>query len=257
MARRRQTTTPALKKVLPKKTAPPKSNRAVVQNAGPTYEVLVTAIPNGIQDSWLKVSLVLSPRLKVRNNTTLATFKPLFTNDWPNFVQGLPFQLFVDSPSGPLQLPTKGEWEFAAPPNNVPPFSSQAWAGIFHESMEVFGHRFDYKTLSDGNQFTVHTFPEKALYTEIKNTIYKSTAKEPYDQLPSRDTILQRLQKSSVVEKDGRASTGFRMGASNPVRELNRIRGLFKMPSSGRGHKALDPEEYRGPYLGGEWPRPK
>ncbi|MGV7229656.1 MAG: hypothetical protein ACQ9IQ_13460, partial [Nitrospirales bacterium] len=250
MARKQRQPQPALKKGLPKKKMPSKGNRTVVQQAGPTYEVLVTAIPNGVQDSWLKLSLVLSPRLKVQKNTTLAAFAPLFTNDWPDFVQSLNFQVFVDSPGGPLQLPTQGEWEFAAPPNNVPPYSSQAWAGIFHESTFVRGYAFDDKKFSgktsDGEpRFRVSTFPEKAMYTQIKNTLYKSTAREQVDQLPTRETVLQRLQKSAIVELDAKAPIGYRRGIpegiSNPVRELDRIRKIFQAPAGVKGSKGIQP----------------
>jgi hypothetical protein len=208
---------------------------------GPTYEVLVTAIPNGIQDSWLKLSLVLSPRLKVSSNTTLAKFGTLFTHDWPEFVRSLNFQVFVDAQGGPLTLPTQSEWEFAQPPNNVPPFSSQAWAGIFHDSIPVFGHGFDWKKLSDATRFKVHTFPEKALYESIKNNLYKPTAREPLDQLPSRDVLFKRLQSMAIVEQDAQSPIGLRMNSQNPVRELNRIRGLFQVPSGGSGPQGIKP----------------
>ena len=224
---------------------------------GPTYEVLVTAIPHGIQDSWLKLSLVLSPRLRVSSNTTLAKFGVLFTNDWPEFVRSLNFQVFVDSPSGVLQLPTQGEWEFAQPPNNVPPFSSQAWAGIFHDSIPVFGHGFDQKKLSDATRFKVHTFPEKALYESIKNNLYKATAREPLDQLPTRDVLFKRLQSMAIVEQDVLAPIGLRMDIQNPVRELNRVRGLFQIPSGGKGPQGIMPRGLDGSFLGKRMAAPK
>ena len=245
MARKQRQPQRALKKVRPKKKLPSTGKRPVAQQAGPTHEVLVTAIPNGKQDSWLKLSLVLSPRLKVQKNTTLGAFGALFTNDWPAFVQSLDFQVFVDAPGGPLKLPTQGEWEFAAPPNNAPPFSSQAWAGIFHESIKVFGHGYDQKKISDRDLFRVHTFPEKALHESIKNNLYKATAREQFDQLPSRNTVVQRLQKSAIVELDAKSPIGFRSGIpegiTNPVRELNRIRNIFQAPGGVKGPKGVQP----------------
>ncbi|MDH5426729.1 MAG: hypothetical protein OEY57_00945, partial [Nitrospirota bacterium] len=243
------------------KPVPQQVKPQAIQGA-PTYEVLVTAIPNGIQDSWLKLSLVLSPRLKVARNTTLGKFGTLFTNDWPEFVRNLKFEVFVDGQNGqPLQFPTQGEWEFATPPHNVPPFSSQAWSGIFHESILVVGHGFDWKSISNRELFRVHTFPEKALYESIKNTIYKTTARESFDHLPTRETIFQRLQQSTLIESDAQAPIGFRSGispkVSNPVRELDRIRGLFQAPSSGGGLKGIRPRGVGASVLGTRLAAPK
>ena len=248
-------------KPVPQK-ANPQTVRPQAVQGGTTYEVLVTAIPNGIQDSWLKLSLVLSPRLKVAGNTTLGKFGPLFTNDWPEFVQNLTFQVFVEAGKGQsLQLPTQGEWEFAAPPNNVPPFSPQAWSGLFHESIVVLGHGFDQQKISDRSKFRIHTFPEKALHESIKNNIYKTTARESFDHLPTRNTIIQRLQNTAIIEQDAEAPIGFRSGISpklaNPVRELDRIRGLFQTPSSGGGVQGIQPRGIGGKLIGKRLAAPK
>ncbi len=253
---------PQIKPKLSPQKANPQSVRPQVTQGGATYEVLVTAIPNGIQDSWLKLSLILSPRLKVAGNTTLGKFGSLFTNDWPDFVRNLKFQMFVDAGKGQaLQFPTQGEWEFASPPNNVPPFSPQAWSGIFNDFMPVLGHGFDQKNISDRSRFRIHTFPEKALHESIKNNIYRTTAKESFDRLPTRNTIFQRLRNTAIIEPDAQAPIGFRSGispkAANPVRELNRIRGLFQAPSSGGGVQGIQPRGIGGKLIGKRLAAPK
>ncbi len=235
MATRKRRTRPTIKNVAPTRKTAPNINKSIVQQRGPTYDVVVTAIPNGIQDSWLRLSLVFSPRLKGSKNTNLSAFGARFTKDWPDFIRGLPFQMVVNAPGGPLRLPTKGEWEFAAPPKNVPPFSPSLWRSIFNDSTFVRVHAFDKKEFTNINKFKVHTFPEKAMYRQITDALYKATAREQFDQLPTRGTILQRLEQSSILKQDGRAPAGFRMGLPNAVRELGRIRGLFKGGSSPPG----------------------
>ncbi len=254
MATRQRKSRRAIRKVNPKRKTSPPVNKAILQQKGFRHEVVITAIPNGIQDSWLKLSLVLSPRLIGVKDTNLSSFGDRFTKDWPDFVRSLNFQMFVDGQGGPLALPTKGEWEFAAPPKNVPPLSPSLWGSIFKDSTFVRVYDFDTKRFTDINKFQVHTFPEKAMYRQIKNTVYKPTAIEQIDQPLTRDSILQRLERSSIIKKDARTPAGFRMGFPNAVRELGRIRSLFQ---GGSGSPGIRPRGINKALLGRHIAAPK
>jgi hypothetical protein len=182
---------------------------------------MATVIPNGVNQGNLRVSVLLSPRLKPACNTTLGNF-PLFL-DWPETIKTLAFQFAVTgmraaTPVQPLTLAS---------------LDSNLWKAIFPPSLFVREYQFDQGEHTRDDKHFIMALRERNLFRfKIKQDLYQNVAIQSPTRLPARSLIIDRLEGAGILEKipsrvPGLFDYRLRSTLENPIQELLLNRDLM------------------------------
>lgn len=192
---------------------------------GPTQEIMLTTLANGMQDGKLRISVFVGPRLRPGSNGPLSQF-PTFLN-WPQVVSAMKFQAFV----GPnADQATAVELEPLWSPTTL---DSPLWLALFSPSTLVRPYPQD----KDGCQPKYDIKPivvEKPFYRNvIKQQIYQATAigevveqhikGDAFTRLPVSGILQQQLERAGILVRDPDLGGRLNVGFSNPLRKLNSI----------------------------------
>lgn len=196
------------------KIIPPKA----LCQPGQLFEVMATVLPNGGNQEQLRLSVLLSPRLKPTCNTTLANF-PLF-QDWPQTVANLGFQIMVTGMRTPI----------AVQPLTLTKMDANLWKAIFPPTIFVRAYQFDQGEHTREDKHFIMSLRERNLFRfKIKQDLYQQVAIQSPTKLPGRSLIIDRLEGAGILEKfpsriPDRFEYRFRSTLENPIQEflLNR-----------------------------------
>ncbi len=122
-----------------------------------SQQIIWTALPHGIANGRLRLSVLISPRLSGPGTLTLNDF-PDF-QDWPAIVRGLKFTAVFDG--GPTLAATPLFHEPQAPRSEMP--DSALWKALFPRSTAVASYDFD-----DYSQQVIRSAPIARVHDDLK-----------------------------------------------------------------------------------------
>ena len=192
---------------------------------GPTQEIMLTTLANGMQDGKLRISVFVGPRLRPAANGPLSQF-PTFL-DWPKFVSAMKFKAFV-GPNADQATPVE-----LTPLWSAATLDSPLWLALFPPTTLVRPYPKD----KEGCQPNYDIKPivlEKPFYRNvIKEQIYQATAigevveqrikGDAFTHLPISRILLQQLERAGILVRDPDLGGRLNVGFSNPLRKLNSI----------------------------------
>ena len=160
---------------------------------GQDYQLLLTSLPNGIDGARLKLSVLISPRLKPACDTTLSQYAPVFL-DWPAALKAMQFQVFFAAVGGSATPISAIPIWSAGPPD------SALWRAILPATMFVRGYQFDRSQYTRGDRYHPIALPERALHSIlIAGGIYQNVALQSAG-VAARPALLTALQNVGLVQ---------------------------------------------------------
>jgi len=212
----------------------------LVQLGAPQFELMAMTLPNGRFESWLRFTVLISPRLLVTvppqqkmPELQFKFFRPIF--DWPAIRSALQFQVIFDG-SGLPPLAVTPEWAANPSTPNADPFDVNLWAALFPDTLLVRPYQFDQGiSRFTGDKFLIVSPAEKRFFQSVKDDLYGKLAVESPDRLPAKGIMLQRLQEMNMVKPNLRAPGKFERGFENPILQLNILQDQLHKNQLGPG----------------------
>jgi len=226
---------------------------------GNDYELMLTTLPNGLDGNRLRVSVLLSPRLKPACDVQLAQFAPIFT-DWPSTVRAMKFEFVFESTAGTVAVTPQPLWS----PDSL---DSNLYRAIFKDTTLVRRYEFDRGQRANPGKFQPLALRERNLYRSmIKQDIYQQIALSSPTKLPTRAEFTQHMERAGIVQRVPSLRTpgqfDLRLGVEQPITELLNVRQrlinqeskLFLKPGAAPqlpGQAPVLPRGLEGPQLSG------
>ncbi|MGE0473955.1 MAG: hypothetical protein AB7P17_10015, partial [Nitrospirales bacterium] len=218
----------------------------------PQFELMATTLPNGRFESFLRFTVLISPRLLVTvppqqkmPELQFKYFRPVF--DWPAIRSALQFQAIFDG-AGLPPLAATPEWAANPSTPNTDPFDANLWAALFPDTLLVRPYQFDQGTSRfTGDKFLIVAPAEKRFFQSVKDDLYGKLAVESPDRLPARGMMLQRLQDMNMIKPDVRVPGKFERGFEHPILQLNILQDQLLRNQLGPGPQGGLPGGLQGP----------
>ena len=149
--------------------------------------IVWTALPNGMKDGRLRLTVMVAPRLQTdevlpgRSTPVLQQFPHLLA--WPATLGGLKLSVLTSFPGLAQQPPKALE---AAPDPDSPAVDPGLWAKLFKPGTAV--EAFAFKRLDDR---LIHSFPARNVTAYLKQRYAKLAVASP-TRLPSIESLVDR-----------------------------------------------------------------
>ena len=155
-----------------------------------TQTLLWVALPNGVtmdqNNQYLRLSVFVNPRLRSKEETTLASF-PDFCN-WADSMQ-------PERATFSIEVKAGAENKVIPAYRVTPPPMQQLWCSLFNSNISVRPHEFD-----DYSNRPIVSYPVKTVYEHLK-TFYQTLVKEARHDLPCM--VPPPKKKSNGVDSNG------------------------------------------------------